>query len=213
MAMFAIAVRPLIDRLMSAQTIQVWFADDVSSGGAILSLKKWWDLLVEHGSSFGYYPNATKTWLLVKPESLLAAQTAFGGTGVNIPTSGVRHLGLGDRAFTHSYVAAKVDGWKAELMKLAEIARVQPHLAFCALTQRLVSRWTYLSRTVKDINTLLQPLEDILQKDMLPALTGRSAPNDVVRALFALPARLGGIDIPIPSENGALHNKTSLEVT
>ena len=97
-------------------------------------------------------------------------------------------------------------------MKLAEIAHVQPHLAFCALTQVLVSRWTYLSWTVNDIDTLLQPLEDILQKDMLPALTGRSAPDDV-RALFALPARLGGIGIPIPSENGALHNKTSLEVT
>ena len=164
---------------------------------------------------FGYYPNANKTWLLVKPESLLAAQTAFGGTGVNITTSGVRHLGapLRDRAFTNSYVAAKVAGWKAELMKLAEIARVQPHLAFCALTQGLVSRWTYLSLTVKDIDTLLQPLEDILQKNMLPALTGRSAPDNVVRALFALPARLGGIGIPIASENGALHNKISLEVT
>lgn len=215
MAMFAIAVRPLVDRLMIAQTTQVWFADDASSGGAVFSLRKWWDLLVEHGPSFGYYPNAVKTYLLVKPESALDAQRAFEGTEVNITTSGVRYLGapLGDVDFTKSYIAAKVDGWKAELVKLAEIARVQPHLAFCALTQGLVSRWTYLSRTVKDIDALLQPLEEILQKDVLPALTGRSAPDEVVRALFALPARLGGIGIPVPSENGALHNLISREVT
>ena len=97
-----------------------------------------------------------------------------------------------------------MDGWKAELVKLAEISHVQPHLAFCALTQGLVSCWTYLSRTVKDIHALLQPSEEILQKDVLPKLTGRSAPDKVVRALFALPARLGGIDIPIPSEKEAI---------
>ena len=215
MAMFAIAVRPLIDRLMSAETIQVWFADDASSGGVVQSLRKWWDLLEEYGPAYGYYPNATKTWLLAKAESLLAAQRAFEGTGVNITTSGVRHLGapLGDCDFTKSYVASKVDCWKAELTKLSEIARVQPHLAYCALTQGLVSRWTYLSRTVSDIDTLLQPLEDTLRKVMLPILTGRSAPDDIVRALFALPARLGGIGIPNPSENGTLHHKFSLEIT
>ena len=125
----------------------------------------------------------------------------------------MRMMRLGDVDFTKSYIAAKVDGWKAELVNLAEIARVQPHLAFCALTQGLVSRWTYLSQTVKDIDALLQPLEEILQKDVLPALTGRSAPDEVVRALFSLPARLGGIGIPVPSEDGAMHNQISREVT
>ena len=46
---------------------------------------------------------------------------------------------------------------------MAEIATAQPHLAFCALTQGLASRWTYLSRATENIGELLKPLEEEIQ--------------------------------------------------
>ena len=41
----------------------------------------------------------------------------------------------------------------------------------------------------------------ILKSDFIPNLTGCSPPNDIERKLMALPARLGGLGIGIPSQN------------
>ena len=107
---------------------------------------------------FGYYVNAIKSWLLVKTDSLQEATTIFADTGLNITTSGVRHLGapLGDASFSELFVAERVNKWKEELARLADIAAVQSHLAFCALTQGLVSRWTYLCRTADNTSESLR---------------------------------------------------------
>ena len=43
-----------------------------------------WDSLVSCGPRFGYNPNPCKTWLVVKPEHLPAAEEHFGGSCVNI---------------------------------------------------------------------------------------------------------------------------------
>lgn len=215
MAMFAIAIRPLIDRLATAKALQVWFADDAAGGGTVLALRRFWDLLLKYGPFFGYNANATKTWLLVKEDSLTAAEDAFGDAGIKITTSGVRHLGapLGNREFVENYVSEQVNCWVNEMKELCKIANAQPHLAFCALTQGLLSKWTYLTRTVNDVDMLLQPLEEIIRKSFLPALTGRSPPDDTIRRLFSLPPRLGGLGVINPSEMAAINNKTSMEVT
>ena len=54
-------------------------------------------------------------------------------------------------------------------------------------------------RTVPGVEELFQPLEEAIQHQFLPALTGREALNDFERALMALPARHGGLSIPIPT--------------
>ena len=215
MAIFAIAVRPLIDRLTMAQATQIWFADDAASGGKLQALRRWWDALLRFGPLFGYHVNVPKSWLLVKPENLQEATTIFADTGQRITTDGVRHLGapLGDLSFKESFVAEKVRNWKNELHHLAEIATAQPHLAFCALTQGLASRWTYLSRTTENIGELLKPLEEEIQNTIIPSLTGRPSPGPTTRSLLGLPARLGGLGIRDPSKKGAEQLQTSQEVT
>ena len=44
---------------------------------------------------------------------------------------------------------------------------------------------------------LFQPLEEVIQHQFLPALTSREALSNTERALLALPARHGGLGIPI----------------
>ena len=70
MAMFALAIVPLIMKLMEVcQTVyQVWFADDATAAASGEQLKQWWDALSIFGPHFGYSPNATKTILVVKDE-------------------------------------------------------------------------------------------------------------------------------------------------
>ena len=45
-------------------------------------------------SLYGYYPNALKTWLIVKPAYLSDAQRLFEGTAVQVTVEGKHHLGL-----------------------------------------------------------------------------------------------------------------------
>ena len=66
MAMYALAVKPLIGELKSDApgVKQVWYADDASGAGTCEDLRKWWDSLQVHGAGYGYYPNASKTHLV-----------------------------------------------------------------------------------------------------------------------------------------------------
>ena len=143
----------------------------------------------------------------------------FADTGLNITTSGVRHLKLGallgDASFSESFVAERFNKWEGELARLADIAAVQPHLAFCALTQGLVSRWTYLCGTADNTSEFLRLLEDVVQKTILPSLTGHAPPGPEIRSFFGLPARLGGLENRPrnPSEKALEQGVTSRAVT
>ena len=113
MAMYAIGILPLIHRLKGESVKQVWYADDATAGAQLAHLRDWWDRLVEHGPDYGYYPNASKTWIVVKEDKVDAAVAAFQGTKVNITIEGKRQLGaaLGTRSFVEEYVHQKVAAW------------------------------------------------------------------------------------------------------
>ena len=187
MAMYSISVTPLIASLQDPHVAQVWFADDATAGGTLWGLHDWWCKLKDLGFMYGYFPNAAKTSLIVKPERLDEAKQQFAGTGVSITVEGKRHLGaaLGSRAFTEAYITEKVESWSRCVRRLVNIAKTHPHAAYAAFTHGLCSKWTYFVRTIPAISSLLEPLEDIISLQLLPALTGRSI-SDVERALFSL---------------------------
>ena len=54
MAMYAIAITPLIHRLEDRVNKHVWFADDATAGGDLARLKIWWDRISEIGPDYGY---------------------------------------------------------------------------------------------------------------------------------------------------------------
>ena len=210
MAMYAIAVNPLIHRLNQDTAKQVWFADDATAGGKINTLREWWDCLINIGPDYGYFPNATKTWLIVKEGYKDEAVSTFEGTQVVITEEGKKYLesAIGKRSFIESYVQQKVTTWVNELERLSSIAITQPHAAFAAFTHGLTSRWTYLARTTPNTEDLIKPLEDTIRKVLLPNLTGQNAFNDTERDLLALPARLGGLGIFDPCKKSTLHYST-----
>ena len=60
---------------------------------------------------------------------------------------------------------------------------------------------------------MLQPLEDVIRMEFIPVITGQPAPNDVVRALLALPVRLGGLAIIDPTKTADAEYESSIRVT
>ena len=77
MAMYAIAITPLINHLRRTQPdiLQIWFADDATAAGQLAPLLQWWKLLLSQSPLYGYNPNAIKTYLIVKPQFLDSATT------------------------------------------------------------------------------------------------------------------------------------------
>ena len=66
---------------------------------------------------------------------------------------------------------------------------------------------------VLDLGDKLQPIEEALWFRVLPAIIGRSNISDAERLVFALPARDGGLGIPIPTEAPAEQYRASHSIT
>lgn len=217
MPMYALATIPLIKKLHHhlVDVSQVWYADDASAAGKIVRLREWWSHLSSQGPKYGYFANATKTWLVTKEKHLATATASFADTGVQVTSEGRPYLGaaFGTEEFVTSHVKDKVAKWTKELDSLATIALTQPHAAHAAFTHGLSSKWSYQTRTVHGIGTLLQPLETIIRSKLIPALTGQPPPNDEMRDLLALPARLGGIALTNPTSAADVEFLSSTKVS
>lgn len=172
MAMYAIAVNPLIHQLNQDTAKQVWFTDDATAGGKLNNLRDWWDCLTSIGPDYGYFPNTAKTWLIEEYKD--KAVSTLEGTQVVITEEGKKYLGsaIGKQSFIESYVQQKITTW------VASIAITQPHAVFAAFTHGLTSRWMYLARTTPNIEDLIKPLEDSIRNVFLPTLTGQNASID-----------------------------------
>ena len=215
--MYALALLPLIEKINpDSSVVQTWYADDASAAGRIGKLRDWWNALVSQGPKFGYHANPLKTHLIVKERHRSTATTVFGDTQIKITSEGRPHLGaaLGTTSsFSELYVNCKVERWSEELLLLSSIAQTHPQAAYAAFTHGMASKWVYLARTMENIGSLLQPLEDIIRTKFIPTLCGRPAPNDELRDLLALPCRLGGLGILDPTRMASHEHSASKEIT
>ena len=152
---------------------QAWYVDDAAAGGSLKDLKAWWDRLTELVPDYGYFPNASKSWPIVKEEHLPAAERIFHESGIAITKEGGRYLGgaIGTRTFVETYPKAKITEWPQEVNQLSSIAVSQPHVAYTAFTHGLVNKWTFLSRTIPNVEELFTPLEVKIRTKVIPSLS------------------------------------------
>ena len=146
MCLYAVSLQPLITHLNASTFVkQCWFADDATGAGCLGELKKWWDVLNESGPSLGYFPNAKKCRIIVKPEKEEAARDLFGQTSTNISIQGHKYLGaaLGSRSYLKEYVSEKADDWGCQVVKLVAFAATQLQVYYAAYRFGLRHKWTY----------------------------------------------------------------------
>ena len=83
MAVYANTVIPMILTIVDItskiddSTKTAAYADDVTAAGKIIQLKNWWKTLCILGPKFGYYPELSKSWLIVKEKAKQRAFTVF----------------------------------------------------------------------------------------------------------------------------------------
>ena len=191
------------------------YADDLTGSGTIDALKVWWDLVVYYGPFIGYYAKPSKSWLIVKPEHKEYAEQVFAGTGLQITTQGQRHLGavIGSEEYKDDYVTKQVEKWIGELEMLGEVAKIDPHVAYCAYVFGLQHRYTYLLRTIPNISEKLKKLDTAIDEHVVGHLLNNHAYSDMDRKWFSLPPRLGGLGINILSEISDIYYQNSRRMT
>ena len=73
MAIYAIGITPMLDMLVALQSDHnkmVGFEDDVTVSGNVEAIRRWWDTLTQIDPNYGYYPQHTKSWLIIKENKL-----------------------------------------------------------------------------------------------------------------------------------------------
>lgn len=208
-SMYAVALTPLLNYLISQMARKkvtnvrnVAFADDLNGTGKLQELLHWWKCVCEYGPIIGYFPKPSKSWLIVKPNLIDEATALFKDSGIKITAEGKKHLGaaIGSEDYKNEFVNEKIKSWVTEIINLTEIAKKDPHSAYCAFTHGLRHKYTYIFRTIPNIKDLLQPLENVIRKHFIPSITGDHCCNDIERKLLSLPPKLGGLGIINPME-------------
>ena len=217
MSFYALGIAPMIEVLRAkVQKVKnVALADDITGAGKLTQLKIWWDLLITEGLKYGYYVNESKSWLIAKNEETQDnAKTLFKDTQIKFTADGKRHLGaaLGSNSFREAYVKEKVKVWCDEVEKLSEFAKSQPHAAYAALCHGELHKFTYFMRTIPEMSTYIQPLDEVITEKFLPNLLG-SVVTDEDRNLYSLPVKFGGLGIPILAESCAMQFEHSKSIT
>ena len=152
MFMYAIGTLPLIRSLHNpSHWTQVWYADDASAGGSLHDIRDWFSLLCSRGPAFGYFPEPSKSFVVVGEHCRSEAEALFQGLGVHVVT-GHRYLGgfIGDLNQRNVFVQKKVNNWVNHVRVFGDIALSQPQLAYTAVTRSLQFEWTFLLRVLHD---------------------------------------------------------------
>ena len=210
MPMYAIGITPLLKLLKKPpdphnadanqseyenNTKHAAFADDLGGAGKLVEVRQWWDNVRHYGPMLGYYPNPSKSWLVVKDEEYNSATEIFQGTGVNITTSGRKYLGgfIGKVDERRKYVKTIIDDWIEKIKLLSNIAKSEPQAAYAAFVSGFKHKFTYHIRVIPDISDLLKYVDDIIDTQFIPAITDGHYCSPDERLLLALPVKMGGV--------------------
>ena len=116
---------------------------------------------------------------------------------------------IGSTRFTEEYTAQKFEDFVEEMENLAKIVERYPQYAYAAFSHCIMGKWRYIMLTIEDVDTLFQPLEDVISQTFIPALTGRSQCTSDERRVLSLPLRYGDLNVISPETRACEEYKAS----
>ena len=149
--MYAVAVLPLIHSLEDSHPwIQTWYPDDSSCIGELSSVRQWFNRLLSDDPAYGYFPEPSKTVLVVRSSDLQKANDLFHDFGINVVT-GSRFLGgfVGEQSLAADFVSDKVKMWCNCIQQFSDVAVVEPKTSFAVLARSLQFEWNRIQWNVE----------------------------------------------------------------
>ena len=194
---------------------QVLFADDSSAAGKLETVLAWVRALVEEGPKYGYFPEPSKSVLVVKEGKEERAREVFAEYPDLEIVSHHRFLGgcVGASAGVEAYVRKKVATWVECVRHLARAAEKFPQSAYVAFTMSLQSEWKFLQRLIPGSSAWFGELNDVIKREFIPALLARRQFSEAEMELFELPVRWGGLGILDPTKAAQSSYELSFSAT
>jgi hypothetical protein len=117
---------------------QTWYADDAGVAGKFDSIRSLFKKLQDIGPHYGYFPEPSKSILIVTQDNLEAATAAFADLDFKI-TTGYRYLGafIGEKDARDTWIKEKVVNWIDAVTELASAAVKYPQAAYTGLQKSL----------------------------------------------------------------------------
>ena len=191
------------------------YADDIRISGQIEQCIKAYEIIDKNGPAYGVFPSEQKSQLVVKPEQLEDAKKIVNSSKYSkIPiVTNARNLGsfLGTKRDKDSYALEKAKEWGRQIEALAKIAPNDPQGIYTVFTSSLKAKWTYQQRVLKTDKPeiIYKPIEEAIQKSLIPAITGWETITQKEREMLALPVREGGMAIDDPTKSADRNYKAS----
>ena len=153
--------------------------------------------------------------MIVKENFIPRAEELFHNTGINITAKGRKQLGaiVGTYEFKKEFISKKVEKWIEQIELLSKIGNIDPHSSYIAYTRCFKHKFGYIMRTVPQIESLLKPLDAVIDEKFIPSLTNGQTLTQNERSLFALHINKGGMGISIPSKLCDQQYNDSREIT
>jgi hypothetical protein len=199
---YGIGILPLIRQLKKEFPLveQPWYTDNAGAGGKFDRIRSQFLRLVKLGPTFGYFPESTKSILIVAQHNLESATSVFVDLHFKVKT-GERYLGgfIDEPAAQDEWLDRKIQYWSKAMAGLAVAAAKFPQSAYSGLQRSLQQEWQFVQRIVKDIGGKFPFVEKEMNQTFLPALCDDAISSDDPRfSLAGLPVKHAGLALPNP---------------
>ena len=134
-------------------------------GGAFTDVQAHFQYLQAWGPARGYYPEPTKSILVVTPGNVDRSEEHFRGLGIRVVT-GHQYLGgfLGDVLAEKEWLGKKVEGWTESIATLAGVSLKPPQSAYAGLKKSLQQEWAFVQRVTPGVGAAFGPVEEALRE-------------------------------------------------
>ena len=151
------------------------------------------------GPARGYYPEPTKSILVVTQGNVSRAEEHFRGLGIWVVT-GHRYLGgfMVDVSAEKEWSGKKLEGWTESIATLAGVALKHPQSVYAGLKKSLQQEWDFLQRVTPGVGAAFGPVEEALQEVFLLDLSQGLTEGLPMRENTCLPVKQAGLAIPDP---------------
>ena len=165
------------------------------------------------GPSMGYFPEPSKSILIVRSDSLQHAQSFLQSRNLSFKLkTGDQFLGgfVGEPSTRNQWLKSNISDWVYGVQELAQVAQSYPQTAYAGLQKSLQQEWQYLQRVTEGTSDHFSPIEKAICDDFLPALFGEPRLEDNCRRpLAALPVKHAGLALPNPTSTADDNHLTS----
>ena len=215
MIAYGIGLLPLIrhQKQFVSTLHQSWYADDASAAGKLELIRDYFRELERIGPSVGYFPEPSKSVLIVRSDAIKHAQSFLQTEGLSFKLkTGDRCLGgfVGDTSTRDEWLENLVSKWEKGVLELTQVAQWYPQTACAGLQKSLQQEWQYLQRVVGNVANHFIPLEKAIRDKFLPALMGEpSLADEYRRPLSTLPVKYAGMALPDPTLTADDNHSTS----